>query len=317
MSASTDADRTLSTLLACPLDRSDLESDGSGWRCRNGGHSFGRGDHGYLELARPGSPVLTIESTSSECAHIQESGGERVYREYLADWLRGPRGGTGLTVLDAGSGTGTAVAEARRDGHCAVGLDMSAVAAYWRAAGRPADQFVVGSVTEMPFADDAFDVAWTLGVMEHVGTTTGHLTLASDWRQQRAEFARELLRVVRPGGRILMACPNKSFPLDIQHGPTDEQTQAPLRARIFDRFGVNVHQVWGSYHLPSYRDVDRWFGRERVRPLPLASYFGFSALERPGVPQPAARAARWWVESMPPALRRTGLNPYVLVEIVV
>lgn len=305
-------------MLVCPIDRSGLTRSDHQLECRVGGHRYGRGAHGYLELARPDSPVLTIASTSSDCAHIQESGGERVYREFLSDWLRaGSRAAGPSRILDAGCGLGVAVDRACADGHIAVGLDMSGVAGFWRSAGRSADHFVVGAVSELPFADDAFDVAWTLGVMEHVGTTTGHLTLAADWRAERAAFVRELLRVVRPGGRILLACPNKSFPIDIQHGPTDEQTQARLRARIFRRFGVNIHPIWGDYHLPSYRDVHRWFGRDRVRALPLRGYFGFSALDRPGVPAVGANAARWWVESMPAPFRRTGLNPYVLVEVTV
>ena len=114
-----------------------------------------------------------------------------------------------------------------------------------------------------------------------------------------------------------MACPNKTFPIDIQHGPTDEYTHPRRRARIFEKYGVNIHPTWGAYHLASYRDVHRWFGRRRVRALPLKGYFGFSALERPGVPSSAARAARWWIEDMPGWLRKTPLNPYVLVEITV
>lgn len=308
----------LASMLICPAERSRLRPSGREVECVAEGHRYRRGDHGFLELARPGSAVLRIESTSGECAHIQESGGERVYRAFLSEWLdSGPANTRPRTILDAGCGLGVAVAQARGDGHHAFGVDMSGVAGFWRTAGRSDDHFVVGAVTELPFADDSFDAAWALGVMEHVGTTTGHLTLAPDWRSQRAAFTRELLRVVRPGGRILLACPNKSFPLDIQHGPTDEQTEARVRARIFRRFGVNVHPTWGDYHLPSYRDVHRWFGRDRVRALPLKGYFGFSALERPGVPSLGGRAARWWVEEMPAPLRRTGLNPYVLVEVAV
>jgi SAM-dependent methyltransferase len=304
----------LLSLLACPVDGSRLEQRADRLMCSAGSHEYSKGEHGYFELARPTSPALTIQSTSSEFAHIQESGGKRVYDVYLRPWLKAQGA---ARVLDAGCGLGVGVVAALNDGFDAVGTDVRSVADLWCQNGRSPDEFTVADVTELPFADAVFDAAMALGVMEHVGTQTGQLTLAMDWRDKRAAFAKELERVVRPGGRILIACPNKRFPIDIQHGPTDELSPAPFRNRLFKRFGVNVHQTWGAYHLVSYSDLYRWYGRQRVRPLPLAGYFGYAALERPGVPRSIGRGARAWVEHMPVRLRGTPLNPYVLAEITV
>jgi SAM-dependent methyltransferase len=218
-------------------------------------------------------------------------------------------------VLDAGCGIGSTVSAMREGGFDALGVDMRGVAHYWRDAALDPDAFVVGDVTALPFPDDSFDAVLTLGVIEHVGTTTGHVTLDRGWRQTRRQFAAELTRVTLPGGKVLVACPNKSFPLDVQHGPTDQDTPAPLRAKVFDRFKVNIHPTWGAYHLASYRDLDDWFGADHVHPLPLSGYFGFSALERPNMPSVLARGARSWVDRLPARLRRTPFNPYVLAEI--
>jgi hypothetical protein len=125
------------------------------------------------------------------------------------------------------------------------------------------------------------------------------------------------VRVTRPGGRVLVAAPNKSFPIDLQHGPNDAGTYAPLRTRIFERLGINLHPVLGPYHLVTYRDLRTWARGRPVEPLPLAGYFGFSALDRPGVPAPLRAAARAWVERMPAWARGSPLNPYVLAEIEV
>jgi SAM-dependent methyltransferase len=301
-------------VLVCPVDGSPLSERGDELACRKEGHAYRRGEHGYLELAPPGSPVLAIESTSDVCATVQAHCGERVYETYLKGWLRQR---PASSVLDAGCGAGMAVAAMRADGFAAIGVDMRAVARLWQLHGRPADAFVVGDVTALPFEDGAFDAVVSLGVVEHVGTLTGHLSLAPDWRAQRNRYAAELQRVTRPGGRILLACPNKRFPIDIQHGPNDQLTDVPWRARIFDRFGINVHPTWGDYHLASYADLYRWFGKGRVRPLPLSGYFGFSALERPGVPPIVGHLAQAWVDKLPAVLRPTAANPYVLAEIVV
>jgi SAM-dependent methyltransferase len=304
----------LLSVLACPVEGSPLLESGDTLACQKEGHVYARGPHGYLELALPGSPVLSIESTSDCCAAVQEHCGGRVYGAYLKPWLERQQA---VRVLDAGCGVGTGVLAMQEDGFAALGVDMRAVAEIWRQQQLRTDAFVVGDVTALPFGDATFDAVVSLGVVEHVGTLTGHLSLAPDWRVQRARYAAELRRVTRPGGRLLLACPNKRFPIDIQHGPNDELTFAPWRSRIFDRFGVNIHPTWGSYHLASYTDLRRWFGHDRVRPLPLSGYFGFSALARPGVPNVVGAMARAWIDKLPGSLRASALNPYVLAEIQV
>ena len=56
---------------------------------------------------------------------------------------------------------------------------------------------------DVPFADSAFDVALSHEVIEHV-------------RDDRRSMA-ELLRVVKPGGRVLLFCPNRWHPFET-HG---------------------------------------------------------------------------------------------------
>jgi SAM-dependent methyltransferase len=297
--------------LACPVDRSPLVADEGGARC-SGGHRYEVGEAGYLEVAPEGSPVLSIDSTFDEAAHGQEAGGERVYEAYLRPWLDQGQAGP---VLDAGCGLGITVDALRQEGIEAVGVDTRQVARRWRQAGRDPAGFVVGDGVALPFPDASFAAVLCLGVLEHVGTVTGHVTLAPGWRATRQAFARELRRVTRPGGRILLACPNKWFPVDVQHGPSDQASSAPLRDRIFARWKVNVHRTWGDHHLVSYRDLDRWYGADTVRALPLTGYFGFSALERPGMPAAVASAARRWVDDLPATLRKTPLNPYLLAEV--
>lgn len=281
--------------------------------CENG-HTYHRREAGYLELAPPGSIALSADTTSPHYAEIQLGGGERVVREYLLPWLAG----FGATrVLDAGCGLGVELEAMTASGLDGWGVDMASVARHWRELDRNPERFLVADVGALPFRDGLFDAVITLGVIEHVGTTTGHLTLAPDYRDTRQRFVDEMVRVTRPGGRVLVAAPNKSFPIDLQHGPNDPATYAPMRTRIFERFGVNVHPVHGAYHLVTYRDLRTWARGRPVRPLPLAGYFGFSALDRPGVPAPVGPVAKAWVERMPSWLRASPFNPYVLAEIEV
>jgi predicted SAM-dependent methyltransferase len=57
-----------------------------------------------------------------------------------------------------------------------------------------------GDATDLPFADNSFDIAFSNSVIEHVGT----------WEKQQA-FAREARRVA---GKLWIQTPARSFPLD-------------------------------------------------------------------------------------------------------
>jgi arsenite methyltransferase len=102
----------------------------------------------------------------------------------------------GDRVLDAGCGPGFYVAETLdRVGPegSVVGVDMSgpmlAVAAK-RCEGRPNVAFHEGSVTALPVGDAEFDRALSVQVLEYVEDIPAALD--------------ELLRVLRPGGRVLI-----------------------------------------------------------------------------------------------------------------
>jgi predicted SAM-dependent methyltransferase len=59
---------------------------------------------------------------------------------------------------------------------------------------------MVGDATELPFTDNAFDIAFSNSVIEHVGT----------WEKQQA-FAREARRVAR---KLWIQTPARSFPIE-------------------------------------------------------------------------------------------------------
>jgi SAM-dependent methyltransferase len=108
----------------------------------------------------------------------------------------------GACILDNGCGLGTylaafgRVAENRR-----FGLEIELARA--RLALPTATGVAAGAGEALPFADATFDVVLSNEVIEHV----------QDDRRALAEMA----RVVRPGGRILVFCPNRWYPVE-QHG---------------------------------------------------------------------------------------------------
>jgi SAM-dependent methyltransferase len=98
---------------------------------------------------------------------------------------------TPARVLDAGCGSGRNMIELARLGSV-TGVELSETSVEL-ARKRDAGEVISGSVLEMPFADDSFDLAVSLDVIEHLEDDLGAL--------------RELRRTVAPGGALLVTVP--------------------------------------------------------------------------------------------------------------
>ncbi|MEX0990919.1 MAG: class I SAM-dependent methyltransferase [Actinomycetota bacterium] len=298
------------SILACPICHGSLASVADGARCQACGATFLR-SHGFLSFPVEAGGAFDGGVRLEAYAGRQEATGERFYREFLRPWLGENPGRT----LDAGCGVGGSVALQAAEGIDAWGVDLPKQAGFWADLGRDPARLVCGDVTRLPFGSEVFDAVLAVGVIEHIGTVLGHVTLAPDHLERRSAFARELVRVTRPGGRILVACPNKHFPADLHHGPSDAaRPAAGWRETLSRRTGINLHQIWGDYHLLSFEEVRRLFlgpgGARVIRPVPARGYFAFGS-----VPPSVRGLARAWVERMPASMRDTFLNPFVIAEI--
>jgi SAM-dependent methyltransferase len=249
-------------------------------------------------------------------AHRQKVAGDRVFNHYLKPLFeREPF----ETVLEVGCGVGTIVNLFAKAGADAYGIDLPLLSSIWAGEGNDRRRFVSGDATNLPFSDNYFDVVYSMGVIEHIGTAIGHCTLASGYEAKRSQFARELVRVTKPGGRIVVSCPNKSFPIDILHGPRDE-VGPPYRLRsfLFDHTGLNIHKTWGKYHLPSYKEIKTLFckeaGASEFECLPLRGYFGFGIFAGTLL-RPFTSLAKGFVNNIPRPMLATLFNPYVMVQI--
>jgi len=116
-------------------------------------------------------------------------------RTFLTD-AAGLEGRGTPRVLDVCCGTGSVILEFRRrfPGCLAIGLDFShgMLKKAREKSGSGAVRFVLGDATALPFPDDTFDAV-----------TCSHALYELKGKSRR-EALREMKRVVRPGGRILL-----------------------------------------------------------------------------------------------------------------
>jgi len=273
---------------------------------------------GYLDFTPPGS-YERVETTTEEYADEQRENWRRFYDAFLAPWLEREDANR---ILEIGCGVGMGIRFSNEAGKEAYGIDLPCLSPFWAKVENDPAAFFLAEGARLPFPDDYFDALYCLGVIEHVGTLVGHYTLADDYRDQRVAFARELLRVTKPGGRLLVTCPNRRFPIDIHHDPTDDATPpGTMRFRrwFYDRFGMTLHWPFGQYHLFSLGDFRELFvsecGASSAEPLPLRHYFGFHRMgSLPGVGLVKGLAARY-IEQIPRVLRGTCFDPFLVVEI--
>lgn len=250
--------------------------------------------------------------------------GFRVTQEYLAANRRRmehllpgylcPLIADGARVCSIGCGTGCDVELLNAMGYDAYGFDSGPRTAVW-GARRPSvrEKLRIGLAEDRPFGEAAFDFAYALEVIEHVGCGEGGWEVLETTDDARVRFIEAGVDMLRDGGRLFLSTSNRLCPVDIGHGHGYSRLTT-----LATRHGLNLTIPWqrGNFVL-SYGDISRLVRRsrvaDRVRVLSVSSrgYLAFSSHRR------ARRLSSFingcmWVVNLPP-LRNSAANPLTTV----
>ena len=185
----------------------------------------------------------------------------------------------GARVLELGCGTGLILERIAKVAEQAVGIDLSEGMA--RLARERGLDVHIGSVTDLPFEDESFDLTYSFKVLAHVPDIETAI--------------REAVRVTRPGGYLLLELYN---PWSLRYlakkvaGPqpiSEDRTEAdvftrwdsPLAVRKLLPPGVELDDIYGVRVLTPFAGVFRLPGvgralgqAERVASRSPLRYFG-------------------------------------------
>jgi SAM-dependent methyltransferase len=209
-------------------------------------------------------------------------------------------------ILAVGCGAGVEVDLLTRAGFDCVGIDCGQRTQAWpRRESR--DALVLANGMHLPFPDQSFDVAFCGCVFPHVGVAGDSFAVTERYNIDRQDMAREMTRVVKRGGHIVVTSPNRYFPADLFHGR--------------ESGNYKVRPYWpGDPFLLSVGDYAKLFlaaGCSEIGTLPIGGYWGFLQSKKNlkgfllGIP---VRGLFWLIDRpWLPFLRSSPLAPWIAV----
>lgn len=155
----------------------------------------------------------------------------------------------GKTFLDGGSGGGHFSAKA-----CSLGADVTSVdvgeSLLDQVRAKCDSTTIIGDLMQLPFEDGSFDFVMSTEVIEH--TPDPKVAL------------KELARVVKPGGRILVTTPCKTWQPVVRAASTlklrpfqgrENFSWPRVGRRILEDCGVDVTKCFGFNLLPVFKPI--------------------------------------------------------------
>lgn len=261
------------------------------------------------------NPGQVLSQSLIEGLGNETSGAIARIRDYYLPLLEqeGKTLGRAPRVLDSGCGNGLSVDTLTQSGIEAWGVDLSGLRRWQWGERIRTDRLACADSLRLPFVDGFFDAILCSGVLEHVGVrefraSRYSVTVLAERDADRNSFLQEHARVLAPRGVLWLDFPNGAFPIDFWHS---SRAGAPR---------------WHWRHegfLPTVAEIRRYssalHGEFDVATRGPAGRLQFRQVGRHWYGKLLARPAGLWLRLLGvrpfSALRETGLNPFLVLEL--
>jgi SAM-dependent methyltransferase len=285
----------------CPACHGPLGDHQGAIRCRQCGAAYG------FEMGFPNLGVgeRFADEIPDQELFYEEGSGSATTKRYWLPLLKEliPPGGT---VLSVGCGVGTDVEELCDAGFNAVGVDFGNRVRFWSRRRYP-DRLIIANGMNLPFNDRVFDCVFCGCVFAHVGVEGDSFRVTSSYLDQRLKLAAEMIRVLKPGGRVFAASPNRKCIVDLFHG-RKEGSYTPRLNLPNDPFLLS---------LADFRFLFENSGSGPVVALPVTDFWTLNRSRRSWTGRLLGMQVNFlfWLTSQQvcPALRASAIAPWLVV----
>ena len=149
---------------------------------------------------------------------------------------------TGKKVIDAGCGDGWYSARMHSAGTAVIGIDYSARGVKHAESIVDGAEFKEASILNIPYADETFDVSFSFQVIEHL------------YPKDVETAARELARVTKKGGKIIVSVPSVKRKMSAAH--FQHFTEEGL-TKYFAKYCISVRVIGQDRRTPLLWIIER------------------------------------------------------------
>ena len=244
-------------------------------------------------------PLIIPENLAKAAERGEPSRVWRAGQQRRLDLLKAAAGNRLVgTVLVDGCGVGTYLARLAPDADLPIGLDIEFPRVVDSQAFTP--NVICGAGEYLPLAGGSADLVFSHEVLEHV--------------QDDQLAIQEMVRVLKPGGRIVLFCPNRGYPFETHgiywHG------KYHFGNKLFVNYLPRSLRDKLAPHVEIYTraDLDRLFAGLPVRVVSRRTVFGAydNIIKRSPAFGKLLRGILQWLEKTP--LQRLGLSHFWVVE---
>jgi len=295
-----------SAFIVCPACRGKLDSAGPSIHCLACAREFS-----FTE----GFPDLIVgqrfeDATTADKMLYEERSNQDTTINFWIPMFRKLWGKStsrhGVRLLSLGCGVGVDVDLLAAEGFECVGIDCGNRTNFWSRRQHP-ERLLLANGMNLPFEDGSFDGVFCGCVFPHVGVIGDSFQVTPHYYQDRLRLAKEMSRVLRPGGTILVSSPNRYCVFDLFHG----RAEGSYKPRF------NPPSSPFLLSCSDYRRLFRDAGMSAAELQPVQKYWGFIRANNSikGKLAGLAPKAAFWLVSQPGLrfLLSSPVNPWLVV----